>query len=162
MAWIEYAVPKPDENTTEITMGDWRVAEGESVRGGDVLCEMVAGKGAFDFIALDDGVLVKRLLAPGSVVPVGYGFALIKTDSESGAQQSINEILDNIERKNRTLLESMASALTAGSSQPEQIRATPAARRLAKEKGVDLSAVKAALGVTGAIKPDDITDYLSR
>ena len=161
MAWIEYAVPKPDENTTEITMGDWRVADGASVRSGDVLCEMIAGKGAFDYLALHDGILGKRLLAPGSVVPVGYVFALIETDGSDGSQ-TFNEILDNIERKNRTLLESLASALSAGASQPEPIRATPAARRLAKEKGVDLSAVKAALGIAGAIKPDDITEFLSR
>ena len=159
MAWIECNAPKPDENTTEITMGDWRVSDGDAVRVGDPLCEMIAGKGAFEYLALDDGTLTRQLLTPGSVVPVGYVFALMET-SATPSVGCLDEIIENIERKNRSLIESLQSALTGAPSAP--VRATPAARRLAKEKGIDLSVVKAALGIDGAVTPDDITDYLSR
>jgi pyruvate/2-oxoglutarate dehydrogenase complex dihydrolipoamide acyltransferase (E2) component len=145
-----YRVPKPDENTDEITLAHWYAGEGASFKKDDPICQMIAQKGDFDYLALHDAVLLKQLVSPGSVVPIDYIFAIV---GDAGAE------LPDVSAENRRILDAHGRNLK-GASDDASIRATPAARRLAREKGVKLSDVSSALNLEGPVRPGDVETYI--
>ena len=143
-------VPKLTENTDEVTITGWFRKEGEAVGKGDPLVEMTTDKAVFEVESPCAGVVRKILARVKSVVPTGYVVALVGSASEP---------LPEVSAANARLLEKrgggspgkMETALpvvtpaAAGDPPPAgaPVRATPAARRLAREKGIDLAAVRA-------------------
>lgn len=164
-------IAKWAENLDEVTISRWLVSEGDVVESGDALCEIITDKATFEY-EIERGGIVKRIYAPArSVVPVGFVIAFLGTEDE--------EPPADIEAQNQRLLEEHRAAAEAeleldldvalptrrrrarrgGSS---TVRGTPAARRLANERGVDLEAVAAALAKTGVITEEDVLAYLDR
>ena len=158
-------LPKFDANVLEATLGPWHKSEGDRVEKGDVLVDVVTDKANFEFEAECSGTL-RRILAPEkSEVPLGYVVALIGECGEP--------LIDVSAENERMMQEYLASATmgtvpisgrkeigtvpssgaenggsppTAGTV-PVRVRATPRARRLARERGIDLAALHKALGV---------------
>jgi pyruvate dehydrogenase E2 component (dihydrolipoamide acetyltransferase) len=151
-------VPQYFENMEEATIGAWLKKEGETVAVGEALCELITEKTTFELEAEGEGIL-RLILAPEkSIVPVGFTLAFI-----GGA----DEILPDIEAENTALKELKkdvadtsestlkvpslnvptigATSVTAPSSSSagSRVRATPAARRAAKDKGINLEDVAA-------------------
>lgn len=137
-------IPKFDANIVEVTVGSWFVKEGTAVHKKESLVELITDKIAFEYEAPASGVLRKILAREKSVVPVGYILALIGDP---------NEPLPDVERFNQRQLAKSRNA--AGSAHTETraaagppphdspaVRATPAARRLAREHGLDLRSLK--------------------
>jgi pyruvate dehydrogenase E2 component (dihydrolipoamide acetyltransferase) len=168
-------VPQAFENMEEATVGLWHKHEGDFVQRGDGLCDLITEKTTFTFESEGEGVL-RHITAPAkSIVPVGYILAVLGDEKEA---------LPDIEAENRALLEKSAapaasesapalnipslsvpsvnvpsnvstqSALTGGT----RVRATPAARRLARELGVDIEEVAKALPGK-VLNEDDIRNY---
>lgn len=135
-------MPKADENMDSGTVSRWLVAEGAQVREGQDVVECIADKGDFTVHSEASGIL-RRIYAPeGSLVPVGYILAAIGQAEEP---------LPDVESENATLLKKTQEELT-GKGAPvcpvpvaTTLRATPAARKAAKELGVELKDVAAAL-----------------
>jgi pyruvate/2-oxoglutarate dehydrogenase complex dihydrolipoamide acyltransferase (E2) component len=143
-------MPKADENMAEATVIKWLVAEGDRVEAEQDVVECVADKGDFMLYSEIDGIVRRVYAAENSVVPIGYVVAIIGEADEQ---------LPAVEAENAALMARAHEALTATEGlqvrKSERVRATPVARRLAKELGVDLSAVSAALG--GAlVREDDV------
>lgn len=138
------AVPKISANIEEITITAWLKAEGEPVRKGEPLLEITTAKACVEVESPRTGVLRKVLAKEKSVVPVGYVMALIGPASEQ---------LPDVAKLNRRLLDEYRRAAggrrrrTAlkGRGRRRRVRATPAARRLARELGVDLAEVLSAV-----------------
>lgn len=135
-------VPTLSANAQEVTVTAWYKAEGDTVRKGDSLVEMTTDKAAFDIESSRAGILRSILATEKSVLPVGYVVALL------GAEK---DILPDVEAVNRKLMNAyrkqagQASKKKARSSRRSgggRVRATPAARRVARERGVDLAAVR--------------------
>jgi pyruvate dehydrogenase E2 component (dihydrolipoamide acetyltransferase) len=63
-------MPKPGQATEECTLILWLKAEGDAVHKGDVLFEIETDKSAMEVEAFDEGILLKQLVAAGSIVPV--------------------------------------------------------------------------------------------
>ena len=154
----KFRFPKIDANIEEATVTLWRKAEGSTVRKGEVILELTTDKGVVEIEAPHSGV-VRKILAPvNSTLPVGYILALIG---------DAHEPLPDVATANRALLEQhrqaagkQTRAASGGPSGKETIRATPAARRLAREKGIDLAAVKKTLSVE-VVNESAIADYLA-
>ncbi len=142
------AIPKVSTNVEEITLTAWHKREGDTVRRGEPIAELTTDKAAFDLESPCSGVLRKALARPRSSLPVGYIIALVGGSDET---------LPDVSAFNRKLIESHRATLAfrpgqaanaakigkAGISKLEKIvRATPAARRLAREKGIDLALVR--------------------
>ena len=143
-------MPKADENMAEGTVARWLVAERQDC------CECVADKGEFLVWAEEPGVVRKVYAPEQSVVPVGYALAAI-----GGAE----EPLGDVESENERLIARSREELTAREGlsveRGARVRATPAARRLARELAVDLAAVAAASG--GALlREDDVRAFAAR
>ncbi|MFO7869983.1 MAG: biotin/lipoyl-containing protein [Kiritimatiellia bacterium] len=132
-------IPKLSANVNEVTVTSWLAGEGEKVRKGDAIAELTTEKAAFELEAPCSGVLRSVLAAEKSVVPTGYIVALIGP---------LGDKLPDVSGSNRKLMEKHRSAAVERkprrqrSRLRERIRATPAARRLAAEMGVDLKDVR--------------------
>jgi len=130
--------PKLGANVIEGAVGVWRKREGDCVRAGEPLVEMITSKATFEIESPVDGVLC-RILAPAkSNVPVGYILGIV------GAQ---DEELPDPTAENEQLVAALRAGALEGdpssySPMPEKIRATPGARRLAKELGVELAEIR--------------------
>jgi pyruvate dehydrogenase E2 component (dihydrolipoamide acetyltransferase) len=162
------ALPKFDANITEATVGRWLKSEGDAVRKDDVLVDMVTDKATFELTSEADGVLRKIVAPEKSQVPLGYVVALVGGPLDP---------LPDVSAENRRLMDDYLASVTARTlsapapgqstdtpgepggklplpSSPAQsaeptsrVRATPRARRLARERNIDLAALQKTLGV---------------
>ncbi len=142
----------------------WLKAEGETVKAGDVLAEVETDKAVMELQARAEGVLRKILVPAGSTVPVGDLVAVIAQPDED-----ISAILER--RRPATQPKGAATAAPARVSsaeaaptpagsqaapeKPERIKASPLARRLAREQGLDLASVSGS-GPGGRIVKRDL------
>jgi pyruvate dehydrogenase E2 component (dihydrolipoamide acetyltransferase) len=145
----------------EATIGRWCVMPGDPVAEGAVVAELITDKVAYELASPCTGTLLVTLVGEKSVVPVGTVLAVVGNPGES---------LPNLaewQTENRRLTMEREMALTAlheatgadGTAPVDaptrSVRATPAARRLARERGIDLNTVKGS-GPDGMITTDDI------
>ena len=161
-------VEKWAENLEEVTLSRWLVAEGDAVAAGDPLCEMITDKLTFEYEAQTAGVLRKQYCPENSVLPVGYAFAFLGDADEPLPQ--------DVEQQNRALLEQhraravldldldlFADAPPAKAPSPaSHVRASPAARRVARELGVTVEAVAETLGVEGTVTDAQVREFAER
>lgn len=135
----ELKLTRENENMTEATIGAWLVAEGEPVKADTPVVSVITDKAEFELEAGAEGFLRLQAVPVKSTVPVGTVLALV------GAA---DEALPDID----------ATAESAPqNSAPQNIRATPAARRLAKEKNIDLAEVAKTSG--GVVREEHIHAY---
>ena len=162
-------MPKANENLTEATLDRWLVKEGQSVTKDQSLCDIITDKAKFEMPSPAAGTVLKLLAPERALLPVGYVMCVLGTPSESVPSEvaAANEKLLAAHRASATALASSAtstgSAQTAGTAVGGAgVRATPAARRIAKEKGVDLAEVVKTLSLTGPVNEKDIARFLEQ
>ncbi|WP_027417234.1 2-oxoglutarate dehydrogenase complex dihydrolipoyllysine-residue succinyltransferase [Aneurinibacillus terranovensis] len=127
----EVRVPELAESITEATIINWLKSEGDQVAQGDVLAELETDKVNVELNAEQSGRLAKILREPGDTVQVGEVIAIL--DEGKGTALS-GEAIASPE------IEAVQADVKAAS--PVEIPATPAARRLARERGIDLNLIK--------------------
>lgn len=161
---IRVAVPQIFENMEEATVGKWLVAEGQTVGAEQPLCELITEKVTLELPSPGAGV-VRRLVVPEkAVVPAHFVVALLGDEIEA---------MIDIDAENAYLRESpapMASDVApvempqievpAAASGTGRVRATPAARRAAKDGGVSIDDV-AAKFPGKVVGEDDVRAFLS-
>jgi len=159
-------MPKAKENLTEATLDRWLVKEGDRVAKDGSLCDIITDKATFQMPAPCDGIVLKRLAPERSVLPVGYVMCVLGEANET--------VSTDWETKNKALLAAHRQAATgvsaapaAGAAAPPSVsgggvRATPAARRLAKEKGIDLATVAKQLNLSGPVNEKDTQAFLDK
>jgi len=151
-------MPKLTENDEEQTVTAWHKKEGEAVRKGEPLVTITTSKAAWELESPRAGLVRAILAGANSSVPIGYVIALI---GEAG------DPLPDVSASNRELTERHAhkappAPVKAGASPGANAgapRATPAARRLARERGVDLALVRVACKMD-VITEAAVTKYL--
>ena len=125
----------------------WLKSEGEEVSSGDILAEIETDKATMELVARGDGILRKIFLDAGGVSAVGSVIAVIASADEdisgieegsdgNGTQQALPE-----ESSAETTQEpevATTSEISAGTQGTGSVKASPLARRLATEMGVDL------------------------
>jgi len=144
-------LPKFDANITEATLGVWHKRVGDRVETGDVLVDVITDKANFELEAEGDGVLREILAPEKSQVPLGYVVAVIA---------EVDEAIPDVSVENGKLLAAYRASVTGKAvsapasetaktetaPRPTRVRATPRARRRAREAGVDLAQVQKASG----------------
>ena len=137
-------VPKLNENMEAAMVGPWAKAVGQAVEEGDVVVELITDKATFELQAGESGTLRMVTAAEKSTLPVGYALAVIAAPGEE---------VPDVEAENAALMKSYASSLDieVAAAPRGRAKATPAARRLARQKGVDISDVATALGIEGVV-----------
>ena len=173
---VEVFMPKMSDHMEVGEIIRWLVKEGDQVEAGQVIMEVMTDKVVADLEASASGVLkgIRKGAVEGAIVPVGETFAFIaepdekvpslpplappedKEAKEEAAPSSVPVPLEPVpSRAPGQASEAEGSALSTESG---PVRATPVARRLAKDLGVDLSQVKGS-GPGGRIKDEDVRAF---
>lgn len=144
---IDIVVPQISEVASEIVLVRWLKSEGEAVRKGDPLFEIDTDKYVVEIEAFEDGTLAEVVVAAGTVVEPGQVVGRLGngvSPSSPGAAP--------LERVH----EPRTPALSTPDERGERkVLASPKARRLAQELGVDVSAL-AGTGSGGIVTSDDV------
>ena len=147
----ELLMPKLGLTMTEGMLTEWAVAPGDTVEAGALLFVVETDKVANEVCAEDAGEIVERLVEAGETVPVGTvvarwtgpGNAVDPTAEASPTAEDSDQATDSTAEAAHPPAAS-AGADTAGvvgQGASERIIATPYARRLAREAGIDLALV---------------------
>jgi pyruvate dehydrogenase E2 component (dihydrolipoamide acetyltransferase) len=144
-------MPKFGMAQEEATIVRWYKREGESVQQGEPLLEVMTDKVSMDVEAPASGVLLKAFYDEDEVVPVTVVIGYIGRPGEEIPEEE--PIAARQEAAKPVALPSTPRA--AASAPGGKVKATPAARRLAREKGLDLSLV-AGTGPDGLIRTEDV------
>lgn len=164
---FEVKVPELAESITEATIAKWMKAKGDPVGQGDVLVELETDKVNMEISADHEGVLGEILRGPGDTVLVGEVIAIIQAAGEGGATapQAPTPVATEAKVEKAQPVTAAASAAVATSSVATPsvagnaaqgiLAATPAARKLARERGIDLSQVRSQ-DPLGRVSVDDV------
>jgi pyruvate dehydrogenase E2 component (dihydrolipoamide acetyltransferase) len=122
---------------------EWKKAEGERVAPGDVLAEVETDKAVMELVARAPGVLLKQLVAAGETVPVASVIAWIGEPGESVEGESTPPGTPGEPALGRPTGPEPPPARRSDGAAPSggRVRASPLARRLARERGLDLAAI---------------------
>ncbi len=146
----------------EATIGRWAVAEGDVVTAEQPIAELITDKVAYEFASPVAGTVLAILIAEKSVSPVGSALAVV-----GDAGEQLTDLAD-LRARNAELASARDNALNAlyqatgmevaapaAAPTGGPVRATPAARRRARELGVDLT-VLIGTGPGGMISVEDV------
>jgi pyruvate dehydrogenase E2 component (dihydrolipoamide acetyltransferase) len=171
---LRVVIPLVSTNASDVTVGVWHVQPGETVARGQTLLDVSTDKAAFDVEVPVDGTLLATYAPSRSVVPIGYIVALIGAPGETdSAIDADNDAVIDAHRNALTAREPGADAAAAaplvapassgpspvspssapllgasggGAAPSDGVRATPKAKRLARERGLDLVRIQAETG----------------
>jgi pyruvate dehydrogenase E2 component (dihydrolipoamide acetyltransferase) len=162
-------MPALSPTMTEGTLSRWLKKEGENVRAGDVIAEIETDKATMEVEAVDEGVLGKILVADGTEgVKVNEPIAIL-VDQGEAVPASAAPAPKPAAPPSRPLAPPKQEAKPVAAPSPpqpapssgnghdtgERVFASPLARRMAKQAGIDLSALKGS-GPNGRIVKADI------
>jgi len=135
-------IPQLDANLIDVTVSRWHKQIGETVKAGETIAELTTDKAVYELEAPADGTLLAIYAAAKSVIPTGFTAGLIGTPGESDPEAEAA----NAARMAAYRGAPAAAAATPARDRGTRIRATPRARRLAQEKGLDLAKIQAETG----------------
>ena len=160
----EIIMPKLGVDMQEGEIIEWKKQEGDEVKEGDILLEIMSDKTNMEIEAEDSGVLLKIVKGDGEVVPVtqvigyiGAAGEVVET-KETSSQVSPASQEDSPASVEKTPATSSPAVAAAPQGRSGKVRATPAARRTARELNIDLSQVPGT-GANGRIHQDDVEDF---
>ena len=163
-------MPALSPTMTEGTLTKWLKAEGDKIRAGDVIAEIETDKATMEVEAVDDGVLGKILVADGTEgVKVNAPIAVLVEPGEAVPADAAPPAAPPPAAQPAAVKPSAAVALPAPAAAPapaapavnghapenDRVFASPLARRMAKQAGIDLSGIKGS-GPGGRIVKADI------
>ncbi|MDO7608627.1 MAG: pyruvate dehydrogenase complex dihydrolipoamide acetyltransferase, partial [Loktanella sp.] len=158
----EILMPALSPTMEEGTLAKWHVKEGDKVSSGDILAEIETDKATMEFEAVDEGVIGKIVIAEGTEgVKVNAVIAVLLEDGESasdiGSVSAAPAAAAAAPKEEAAAPAAAVSPAPAASAAKDENRifATPLARRIAADKGLDLSAI-AGSGPHGRIVKADV------
>ena len=150
---IQVLMPKIGLTMTEGKIVEWKKGEGEWANKGEILFVFETEKVAFEVEAPQSGFLAKILAQVDEVVPIG-GVVGLLIEKEG-------EKVEVIPKKPEAVPEGVEKKiLEVRPERAEKIRATPMAKKIAKERGIDLKSVSGS-GIGGRIKSKDVETILN-
>ncbi|MBV8238061.1 MAG: E3 binding domain-containing protein, partial [Sphingomonas sp.] len=166
---IEIKMPALSPTMEEGTLAKWLVKEGDTVKAGDLMAEIETDKATMEFEAVDEGVVEKIVVPEGADgVKVGEVIMLLSGEGEVAAPKPAapkQEAAKPEAPKPETAPKQEAAPVAAPAPAPaakaparaegDRVKASPLARRIAEQKGVDLGAI-AGSGPNGRIVKADV------
>lgn len=158
---IKILMPALSPTMEEGTLSKWLVKEGDTVQSGDLMAEIETDKATMEFEAVDEGVIGKILVAEGTEgVAVNAPIAILLEDGEdASAMETVTTTAPEKEQPETTAASAPVPIATpapiAAPKSGERVFATPLARRIAADKGIDLASLTGS-GPHGRIIKDDV------
>lgn len=177
---IAVEMPKMSDTMEEGVLVAWMVEEGDAVSAGDVIAQVETDKATMDLEAYDDGVLLKKVIAEGDAVPIGSLIAVLgkageditsllaqyEAGGDGAATEAPSEPPETAsEAKEAPSAEPTTTPAPSGDGAPVaadgRLKASPLARKLAGDHGLDLKTIQGS-GPEGRIIKRDIEAVLAR
>ncbi|HZV81559.1 MAG TPA: E3 binding domain-containing protein, partial [Geobacteraceae bacterium] len=156
----EFRMPSLGADMEAGTLVEWLVKPGERVKRGDVIATVETQKGLFEVENFEVGIMGEPLVLPGERVPVGTVLAVIHEEGEPATRAEVTAkaeapIAGEIGERAAREVPPPPSTPPSFAPTSERIAASPSARKLAAELGVDLGTVTGS-GPHGAIQRIDV------
>lgn len=161
MAW-KLVMPKLGLTMETGKVGSWRKKEGEPVKKGEVVADILTEKIEYELESPADGILYKIFVYEGEEVVPGTVIGIVAAVGETLTEEDIErlsepeEVEGEEEKPEAEVLQVVKES--AEEEFPTRIFASPAAKKLAKELGVDLAKVKGT-GPRGRITREDVLKF---
>ncbi|MBX7540678.1 pyruvate dehydrogenase complex dihydrolipoamide acetyltransferase [Qipengyuania sphaerica] len=164
-------MPALSPTMEEGTLAKWLVKPGDSVSAGDIMAEIETDKATMEFEAVDEGTIASIMVDEGTEgVKVGTVIAMLAEEGEdleeaakaapaggeAKAEEAREEKVEQEEKRTEAPAPAPAPA-AAKSDDGTRIKASPLARRIAEQKGLDLSSITGS-GPGGRIVKADVED----
>ena len=176
-------MPRLSDTMTEGTVAKWHKKVGDAISEGDLLAEIETDKATMEFESFQEGVLLHIGVEEASTAPVDCILAIlgekgedisavIEADAAPVIEEKVEEPkqvekdtsvkVDPIEtpKVSSPVIESSPSVVVSNSTSNGRVKASPLAKRLAKEKGVDISLISGS-GEGGRVVKRDVDNYQS-
>ena len=181
-------MPKLSDTMEEGVIAKWKVKEGDKVESGDIIAEVETDKATMDVEVFDSGTILKILASEGDSVPLGKKIAIIGDEGEDISGLVSGEAVSKEESKKEKapadaeaggsnqskadkkdsgksfdpifggLNNQQKEAVKEGSEANGRIKASPLARKMAEDQGIDLGSVQGS-GPNGRVVKRDIEEY---
>ncbi|MBX6324888.1 MAG: E3 binding domain-containing protein, partial [Chthoniobacterales bacterium] len=171
-------MPKLSDTMTEGTLVAWKKKKGDKVSAGEILAEIETDKATMEWESPEDGTLTEIYVEEGGKVNVGDRIAFIGAEGEEapaaetrekeakpavqeeGKPKTAEEKAAPARRQKEPAATGVASAAAVATRTPAQaeagrVKASPVARRIAAELGIDLSSIKGT-GPDGRVTAADV------
>ena len=162
---IEILMPALSPTMEEGTLAKWLVKEGDTVQSGDLLAEIETDKATMEFEAVDEGVIGKILIAEGTEgVKVNTAIAIIGEEGEdmSAAPEAAAPVAATAPAEAEVATPAATPAPAAPAAKDgSRLFATPLARRIAADKGLDLATITGS-GPHGRIIKADVENATAK
>ena len=152
---VEILMPALSPTMEEGTLAKWLVKEGDAVKSGQIIAEIETDKATMEFEAVDEGTIGKLLIAEGTAgVKVNTPIAMLLEDGDAADAKPAAAVVAAPVVAAPVAVAAVA-ALVAAKAGGARVFASPLARRIAAEKGLDLTAIKGS-GPHGRIVRADV------
>jgi len=148
-------MPKLGHTTTEGTVIQWHKREGESIREGEPVLTVETDKAQVEVEAPVAGVLGRRLVGEGEVAPVGATLGVITAAGEAVPAEYASAASNARVEAASARAATVASAPISRPAPSGRVAASPRAKRLAADSGIDLGSIRGT-GNDGLITEDDV------
>jgi pyruvate dehydrogenase E2 component (dihydrolipoamide acetyltransferase) len=154
----EFKLPDVGEGVAEGELVSWQVSPGDTVSEGDIVAEVETDKALVEVPSRYDGTVKELFAEEGDIVPVGDVIISFEVDEGDGggaaeAPDSEGEPGDSVDEA-----ETDTAAAEAAETPEGRVFAPPAARRLARELGVDITEVEGT-GPGGRVSEEDVRSH---
>ncbi len=151
---VNIEMPKLSDTMTEGTLIKWHKKVGDTVEIGDILAEVETDKATMEMEAFDEGVITEIMIQEGERAPIGSILAVLDGDSDMPAAAPAAPAISTAPAAVNTT-SVPAAPVISDSETGDRIKASPLARKVAAELGVDLTSI-AGSGPAGRIVKDDV------
>lgn len=166
-------MPKLSDTMTDGVVEKWHKKVGDKVKSGELLADIATDKATMEFESFQDGVLIHIGVEEGKSVPVDSILAILGKGGEDvqailAAANSNQKVVGGTQKaetvtQNNSVTPSVVEATkntvpNVSSSNDARVKASPLAKALAKEKGIDVSKVNGS-GDNGRVTKSDIENY---
>ncbi|MEI4830227.1 2-oxoglutarate dehydrogenase complex dihydrolipoyllysine-residue succinyltransferase [Bacillus sp. FJAT-53711] len=154
---IEIKVPELAESITEGTISQWLINVGEKVEKGASVVELETDKVNVEIIAEDSGIVSQLLGEPGDTVEIGDIIAILDANGTAVSTPAPAEPKQEVTEAPKAEAPSAApnKAPMQGLPNTDRPIASPAARKMARELGIDLNEVRST-DPLGRVRPHDV------
>jgi len=162
-------MPRLSDTMEEGTVATWLKQEGDQVEEGDILAEIETDKATMEFESFYEGTLLHIGVAEGETAavdsvlavigPEGTDVSAVLNNNSGGAQKSSSSKKDNSAKESKSESEEKESSEVQHEDESgDRIFASPLAKKMAADKGIDLGKVKGS-GENGRIVKKDIENH---
>ncbi|MBT8265407.1 MAG: 2-oxoglutarate dehydrogenase complex dihydrolipoyllysine-residue succinyltransferase [Bacteroidia bacterium] len=153
---LEMKVPSPGESITEVEIAEWLVEDGDYVEKDQAIAEVDSDKATLELPAEASGIITLKA-DEGDAVAVGEVVCLIDTSAEKPEGVSVEAKETKTEAKAEVTQSTSESSKTESTQTYASGTASPAARKILAEKGMEPNSVNGT-GVDGRITKEDAID----